>query len=208
MNARRSFIVSLLALSVLLFILRPDSEAFETNHLDSQDIVLAFGDSLTYGYGAHSKSYPVQLQLRIKREVINGGVSGETSSQGLKRLPALLQKYHPKLVILCHGGNDIIRQQSKKTLRENLLKMIQMSKTFGAEILLVAVPDFHSLGLTTESLYEEVAKQENVLYEGKILTKIENDPALKSDRIHPNAKGYALMAEAFAEILKKHQIVK
>jgi lysophospholipase L1-like esterase len=62
--------------------------------------------------------------------------------------------------------------------------------------------------LTTDGLYEEVAKQENILYEREILTKIENDPALKSDRIHPNAKGYALMAEAFSKILKKHKIVE
>jgi lysophospholipase L1-like esterase len=208
MNTRRSFIVSLLALSVLLFILRPASEAFQTSPLPPQGIVLAFGDSLTYGAGAPSQSYPVQLQQEIQREVINGGVSGETSSQGLKRLPSLLQKYHPKLVILCHGGNDIIRQQSKKTLKENLRKMIQMSKNIGAQVLLVGVPDFHSLGLNTEGLYKELAKQENVLYEGEILTKIENDPALKSDRIHPNAKGYALMAKAFAEILKKHNMLQ
>ena len=208
MNTRRMSILSLLAFVVFLFFLRPDSKAFETSPLGSQDIVLAFGDSLTYGYGAPSQSYPVQLQQEIQREIINGGVSGETSSQGLKRLPSLLQKYHPKLVILCHGGNDILRQQSKETLKENLLKMIQMSKNSGAQILLVAVPDFYSLGLSSEGLYREVAKQEHVLYEGEVLTKIENDPALKSDRIHPNAKGYALMAEAFAKILKKHNLVE
>ena len=208
MNTRRILIISILSFFVLLSILKPDSENIKTRPLSSQDIVLAYGDSLTYGYNAHYQSYPIQLQKDIQIEVINGGVSGETSSQGLKRLPSWLQKYHPKLVILCHGGNDIIRQQSKKTLRENLVKMIQMSKKIGAQVLLVGVPDFHSLGLGTESLYEEVAKQENVLYEGAILTKIENDPALKSDRIHPNAKGYALMAKAFAEILKKYKIVE
>ena len=208
MNTRRMFIVSLLSFIVLLSILKPDSKDIGITPLAPQDIVLAFGDSLTYGSGAHSQSYPVQLQKLIQKEVINAGIPGETSSKGLKRLPSLLQKYNPKLVILCHGGNDIIRQQSKKMLRENLLEMIQMSRKIGAEVLLVGVPDFHRLGFTTDTLYEEVAKQENVLYEGEILSKIENDPALKSDRIHPNAKGYDLMAKAFAEILKKHKIVE
>jgi lysophospholipase L1-like esterase len=208
MNTRRIFIVSVLAFLILLFAVKPDSANIQTSPLQSTDKVLAFGDSLTYGSGAHSQSYPVQLQKRIQKEVINAGIPGETSSQGLKRLPSLLQKYHPKLVILCHGGNDILLQQSKKTLKENLLKMIQMSKKTGAQVLLVGVPDFYSLGLTTDGLYEEVAKQENVLYEREILTKIEKDPALKSDRIHPNAKGYALMAEAFSKILKKHKIVE
>lgn len=208
MHTRRSFIVSVLAFLILLFVVKPDSENIHTATLQSTDRILAFGDSLTYGSGAHSQSYPVQLQKLIQKEVINAGVPGETSSQGLKRLPSLLQKYHPKLVILCHGGNDIIRQQSKKILKENLLKMIQMSKKIGAQVLLVGVPDFRMLGFTTDALYEEVAKQENVLYEGNILSKIENDPTLKSDRIHPNAKGYALMAKAFTKILKKHKIVE
>ncbi len=208
MNTRRIFIVSVFAFLVLLFALEPDSAHIQTAPLQSTDRVLAFGDSLTYGSGAHSQSYPVQLQKLIQKEVINAGIPGETSSQGLKRLPSLLQKHHPKLVILCHGGNDIIRQESKKTLKENLLKMIQMSKKIGAQVLLVGVPDFHRLGLTTDGLYKEVAKQENVLYEGEVLTEIENDPALKSDRIHPNAKGYTLMAKAFAEIFKKHNIVE
>ena len=208
MNVRRIFIISVLAFFVLYFILQPASENVQTAPLQSTDRVLAFGDSLTYGSGAHSQSYPLQLQGLIQKEIINAGVPGETSSQGLKRLPALLQKYHPKLVILCHGGNDIIRQQSKITLKENLLKMIQMSKKIGARVLLVGVPDFHMLGFTTDNLYEEVAEQENILYEGEILSKIENDPALKSDRIHPNAKGYGLMAKSFEEILKKYKIIE
>ena len=208
MITRRIFIVSLLAFFIFLFVVKLDSANISTAPLQSTDRVLAFGDSLTYGSGAHSQSYPMQLHDLIQKEVINAGIPGETSSQGLKRLPSLLQKHHPQLVILCHGGNDIIRQQSKKMLKENLLKMIQMSKESGAQILLVGVPDFHMLGFTTDALYEEVAKQESILYEGEILSKIENDPALKSDRIHPNAKGYGLMAKAFAEILKKYKIVE
>ena len=208
MNTKRIFIVSVLTFFVLLFILQPASENIQTAPLQSTDRVLAFGDSLTYGSGAHSQSYPIQLQGLIQKEIINAGVPGETSSRGLERLPALLQKHHPKLVILCHGGNDIIQQTSKITLKENLVKMIKMSKEAGAQVLLIGVPDFYLLGFTTDGLYEEVAKQESVLYEGNILSKIENDPALKSDRIHPNAKGYGLMAKAFAEILKKHKIVE
>ena len=207
MLTRRIFIVSILAILVLLFAVKPDSSIIQTIPLQDEERVLAFGDSLTYGSGAHSQSYPVQLQVLIQKEVINAGIPGETSSQGLKRLPALLQQHHPKFVILCHGGNDIIQKTSKITLKENLVKMIQMSKESGAQVLLVGVPDFYLFGFTTDDLYEEIAKQENVLYEGEILSVIENDPALKSDRIHPNAKGYSLMAETFWEILKKFKII-
>ena len=208
MNVRRIFIISVLAFFVLLFILQPDSENVLTAPLQSTDRVLAFGDSLTYGSGASSQSYPLQLQGLIQKEIINAGVPGETSSRGLERLPALLQKYHPNLIILCHGANDIIQKTSKNILKENLVKMIRMSKETGAQVLLIGVPDFYLFGFTTDSLYKELAKQENVLYEGEILSKIENDPALKSDRIHPNAKGYGLMAKAFSEILKKYKIVE
>jgi len=208
MNTKRMFIFSVLAFFVLLFILQPASENIMAAPLKSTDRILAFGDSLTYGSGAHSKSYPVQLQELIQKEVINAGIPGEISSRGLERLPSLLKKYHPKLVILCHGANDIIRQQSKKSLKENLIKMILLSKKIGAQVLLVGVPDFQLLGFSTEELYEELAEQENVLYEGEILSKIENDPALKSDRIHPNANGYGLMAKTFAKILKEHKIIE
>jgi len=208
MHTKRIFIVSILAFLVLLFVVKPDASNIQTTPLQPKERILAFGDSLTYGSGAHSQSYPIQLQNIIQKEVINAGIPGETSSQGLERFPALLQEHHPALVILCHGGNDIIRQQSKITLKENLVKMIQMSKKIGAQVLLVGVPDFHMFGFTTDTLYEEVAEQENILYEGEILSKIENDPALKSDRIHPNAKGYGLMAKAFAEILREYKIVE
>ena len=207
MHTRRILIVSILAFLFLLFVFKPDSSSIQTVPLHSTDKILAFGDSLTYGSGAHSQSYPIQLQGLIQKEVINAGIPGETSSLGLKRLPDLLQKYHPKLVILCHGGNDIIQKTSKIILKENLLKMIQMSKETGAQVLLVGVPDFYLFGFTTDDLYEEIAKQENVLYEGEILSIIENDPGLKSDRIHPNAKGYGLMAETFWEILKRYNII-
>ena len=196
-----SFVIVLLFTTLLLF--RQSGSDVEVHKLPENAVVLAFGDSLTYGYGAVDAAYPLQLQKRIGRVVINAGVSGEVSSTGLKRLPKLLQRYHPALVILCHGGNDILRKQSKTRLKDNLKKMISLARQSGAQVLLVGVPGFGLLGLSTLPLYGEVADEEGVLYEGEILEQIENDPALKSDRIHPNAKGYGLMAETFARLLKE-----
>lgn len=202
MNITRLFGIFIIATIGLIFFLKSDAPTTTANALDSSAIVLAFGDSLTYGKGAPQQSYPVQLQALIKREVINAGISGEVSTDGLKRLPQLLTKHQPKLVIICHGGNDLMRKQSKEQLRTNLVKMIQLSKANGAQVLLVGVPNFGLIGFSTEDLYEEIAEQEETLYEGDILSEIESKRALKSDRIHPNAKGYALMAEAFAEVLR------
>jgi len=145
--------------------------------------------------------------MMIGRKVINAGISGEVSATGLKRLPKLLAKHQPALVILCHGGNDILRRYSKETLKSNLRKMIALSRANGAQVLLVGVPGFGLLGLSTVPLYEELAEEENVLYEGSVLEMIENEPNLKSDRIHPNAMGYKVMAEAFKELLHENGLI-
>jgi lysophospholipase L1-like esterase len=193
----------LIALVILLFFLfRSDTPEIQTRKLATTAVVLAFGDSLTYGYGSAGQAYPKQLQALIGRSVINAGVPGELSANGLRRLPELLEMHRPSLVILCHGGNDILRRSSQETLRSNLVAMIKLARASGAQVLLVGIPGFGLLGASTVPLYEEVATEQGVLYEGRVLEKIENDASLKSDQIHPNALGYGLMAEAFARTLQ------
>ncbi|PHR59432.1 MAG: arylesterase [Arcobacter sp.] len=207
MNKLQAIGLSLFLLIVLLVSLKEEPQNLETSPLSKSSKILAFGDSLTYGKGAPSQSYPTQLQQLINIEVINAGQSGEPSSRGLKRLPHLLKEHKPDLVILCHGGNDLLQKKSKDTLRTNLVKMIRLSKQSGAKVLLVGVPNFKLVGFSTEGLYEEIAEQEKIMYEGDILSKIENDSSLKSDRIHPNAKGYSLMAESFIEVLRENKLI-
>ena len=169
--------------------------------LKKEAVVLAFGDSLTYGYGAVDHSYPLELEKLLGHVVINAGVSGEVSEIGLLRLPKLLAKYHPQVVILCHGGNDILRKYSKNALKDNLRKMVLLSQESGAMVLVVGVPGFGLLGARTLPLYKEIATETSTLYEGEVLETIEQNPALKSDQIHPNTDGYRMMAVAFHNIL-------
>lgn len=177
------------------------------NILKKDAVILAFGDSLTYGFGASSDfSYPVRLELRSGVKVINAGVNGEISSEGLYRLPKYLEQ-KPDLVILCHGGNDILQKLSHEQLKKNLQEMVRLIKRSGAKVLLVAVPDFHIFGFKTLSLYEEVADEAGILLEDDVLTHIELHRDLKSDYVHPNDKGYDMMAEAFMKILKKNQFI-
>lgn len=188
-------------LIVFIFNILP-KEHSKKNTLLPHDTILAFGDSLTYGHGSsYAESYPALLSSFSGHKVINAGINGETSGEGLQRLPKLLEDKSIKLMILCFGGNDILRQQSMNTLKNNLKAMIRMTKAKEIDVLLVAVPNISLFGLAPLELYEEVAKEEKIpLLEG-VLANILSQPSLKSDQIHPNALGYKQMADKIYESL-------
>jgi len=172
--------------------------------LSQQAIILAFGDSLTYGTGANSEteSYPAILQNQLNRTVINAGIPGETSAEGLARLPEFLEKHNPHLVILCHGGNDLLRRLDKAQLKSNLKTMVKQIEQSGAEVVLLGVPTFN-FGFEVPSLYQEVANEHGLAIELDVIAEIEAEITLKSDRVHPNAKGYAMMASRVSELLRQ-----
>ena len=171
--------------------------------LPADAVVLAFGDSLTYGTGANEEeSYPAQLARLTGRRVVREGMPGEVSAAGLARLPALLDAHRPRLLLLCHGGNDFLRRLPKAQAAENVRAMIRMAKSRGIDVLLIGTPEI-GFTLTPPEFYADIAKQAAIPYEGDVLTKILRNSELKSDQIHPNAKGYRLMAERVAELLRK-----
>ena len=166
--------------------------------------ILAMGDSLTYGYNAKpEESYPSLLSHMSGFKVINAGIPAETSSDGLKRLPALLENHSIKLMILCFGGNDVIQGVPKQQLKKNIINMVRMAKAKHIEILLISVPNLSLFGLSPLNLYEEISKEENIPLLQGVLTEILEQPSLKSDQIHPNALGYKRMAEKIYEKLKE-----
>jgi len=172
--------------------------------LSSDAVILSFGDSLTFGTGVNSKtqSYPAILSELTGLKVINKGIPGEVSQLGVERLADVLQETSPDLVILCHGGNDLIRKLGEEQLRHNLDKMITMIQNTGAEAVLIAVPNF-SIMLNIPKLYPELATSYNIPIELNILPKVERNPKLKSDQIHPNIQGYKLMAESIQTLLQE-----
>jgi lysophospholipase L1-like esterase len=166
-------------------------------------VVLAFGDSLTYGTGADERdSYPAQLALLIGRKVARAGVPGEISGDGLKRLPEALDEHQPALLVLCHGGNDFLRRLSKQQVAANVRAMIRLAKERGIEVVLIGTPE-PGLAVSAPEFYAEIAKELRVPYEDGVIGQILRDAALKSDPIHPNARGYRLIAERLAGLLKK-----
>lgn len=171
--------------------------------LKADATILAFGDSLTFGYGALShESYPAWLEQKIHRKVINAGIPGELSDEGAKRLPALLKTYHPDILLLCHGGNDILQKKSEASLRHNLEQMIRIAQIHHIDVILIGVPEFSLIHLSSPPLYKEIAKQYHLPIEADILPDLLGDNRYKSDWIHLNTDGYKKMAEAIEKLLR------
>lgn len=171
--------------------------------LANDAVILAFGDSLTFGTGADpTESYPAVLEKIIGRRVINSGIPGEVTGAGLLRLPEILEREKPALMLLCHGGNDQLRRQNMQQAAGNIREMIQLAKNNNVAVVLIAVPA-PGLSLSPPSMYREIAKDMSIPIEEEILSDILSNNSFKSDLIHPNAAGYRRMAESIAAILQK-----
>lgn len=170
--------------------------------LPSDAVVLAFGDSITFGTGAApAESYPGVLEGLIGRHVVNAGVPGEVTAEGRERLPSVLDEQRPALMLLCLGGNDFLRHQDEVQTAGNLRAMIALAQQRGVAVVLIAVPKL-GYGLAVPKLYRELAGEFAIPLEGKALQKILSTRTLKSDPIHPNAAGYRMLAEAVAQTLR------
>ncbi|MDX1390719.1 MAG: arylesterase [Acidobacteriota bacterium] len=169
--------------------------------LPADGVIVAFGDSVTFGIGApRDASYPAVLADLTGRTVVNAGVPGEISAEGSLRLPGVIDEHRPDLIILCEGGNDLLRDLAVETLDSNLRAMVRTARDRGIPVVLIGVPE-PGLVLSSAGLYEEVAGDHGLVYEGEILADILSRGSLKSDMIHPNADGYRLLAEAIHELL-------
>jgi lysophospholipase L1-like esterase len=171
--------------------------------LATGDTIVAFGDSLTRGTGAASdESYPAVLQQLTGLQVINAGLPGEVTTQALLRLPRVLEQYHPALVILCHGGNDMLRRVNGEAVYSNLEAMVDMVHAFGAELILVGVPQPRLLFLEPAEIYDRLANDRHLVYLRDVLPQLESDAGMKSDPIHLNGDGYRRLAVALHGLMQ------
>ena len=195
---------SLLAASLCLWLAAcGDPRQPPLPRIGPDDVVLAFGDSITYGVGAPSdnQSYPEVLGALIGRHVVRDGVPGEVTAQGLERLPASLDEYQPKLLLLCLGGNDMLRDLDPADTEANLREMIEVARERGVAVVLIAVPEPRLIGGVAQ-FYRRVAEDLGIPLEERVLLDVLKDRDYKSDPIHPNAEGYRRMAQALAELLR------
>jgi acyl-CoA thioesterase-1 len=180
----------------LLIILTSCSKSPDSlGKLPDHAVILAFGDSLTYGTGASpQRDYPSILAQLTTRQVVNAGRPGEVSGDGLKRLPALLDLHQPDLLILIHGGNDMLRRIPVEQTAENLKQMITLARDRQIGVVMLGVPSPNILWMSSADFYQAVAKAMDVPIDVETLPEVLGDNSLKSDLIHPNDQGYERIA--------------
>ncbi len=199
MLAVRRYIFALVA----VFILAACDRTPTLPKLNSHDVIVAFGDSLTHGTGASDDTaYPAVLASLTGRTVINAGVPGDTTTTALQRLPEVLAEYKPRLVLLCLGGNDMLKKQPEATTENNLRLLVQTIRASGAEVVLIAVPAPKLFGGAPD-FYARVADDMKLPLEDDVFNDVLKDNRLKSDPIHANAAGYRVVAERLAELLRE-----
>jgi len=164
--------------------------------------IIAFGDSLTYGYGAaQEESYPYVLGEIIGRDIVNLGVNGNTAADGLARIDDL-KDYNPYMVLIEFGANDYMRKRPFDQTKQALSDIVDYVQDMGAIAVLVDTGG-PGMGQYTDYM-KELSKQKQTLFVPAIMAGIFTDPSLKSDIIHPNAKGYKIVAERVYKSIKKH----
>jgi acyl-CoA thioesterase-1 len=189
--------------AVVLLLVWGCGERPKLERLSGDAVVLAFGDSLTFGTGAtEQESYPAQLEGLIGRRVVRAGVPGEVTAQALARLPGALDEHAPRLLLLCIGGNDFLRRLGNPQAERNVRDMVQLAKSRGVAVLLIGTPE-PGFSVSPPGFYADIARELRVPYEEGIIAEVLKDRALKADPIHPNARGYRLIAERLADKLKQ-----
>ena len=174
--------------------------------------IVAFGNSLTAGLGVSpDQSYPAQLQRRLREagyhhEVINAGVSGDTTTGGLRRLDWIL-KSRPSMVILELGANDGLRGQPLSLMASNLAKIIDGLRQAGVEVVLAGmqIPPNYGLDYTTgfASLFEQLARDHSVTFIPFFLEGVAARKELnQADGIHPTAEGYRIVAQTVFDVIE------
>lgn len=196
---QRKFAIPAALLAILLLWLLFPSKYSRVRNLQSNGTnIIAFGDSLTAGYGAGpGEDYPSGLAKAIGRDVINAGVSGDTTDSALARIDADVLQRSPRIVIVGLGGNDFLRGAPITSTEANLRAIVKQIQQSGAMVVILGF-NFPSLTASYGKMYKRVASDEGCLLIPDLLDGIIGNPSLKSDEIHPNAKGYALMAERVA----------
>jgi acyl-CoA thioesterase-1 len=177
----------------------------------TEQTILIMGDSLSAAYGIPAEKGWVQLLVqyleaqRYETNVVNASISGETTQGGLTRLPALLEKHKPTVVVLELGANDGLRGQSLKQMQKNLAEMIEKSQQISVKVLLLGMklpPNYGIYAERFQQIYHDLAKQYKLRLVPFFLADVVAEPDLmQEDGLHPTAKAQSkLFATVWAQL--------
>jgi len=172
----------------------------------AKNSILVIGDSLSAGHGIDpNHGWVALLKIRLQEngydyDVINSSISGDTTSQGLARLPVALEQIKPQITIIELGGNDGLRGLSIFTIKNNLHRMIALIKKANSRVLLLGVrlPPNYGLAYTNQfqQMFTDLARQNNISVVALFLKNIDQDGRLmQSDNIHPTEKAQVIMLD-------------
>jgi lysophospholipase L1-like esterase len=162
---------------------------------------VAFGDSLTEGYGAsEGRSYPALLSQRLGVEIVNAGRSGDTTSSALQRLDEVA-RLQPRVVLLCLGGNDALNRDPQSSMISNLGAIIDRFHQEGSFVVLIGIRSA-SLRDQNQKHFRELARDKRVFYVPDMLKGVVFKPVYMSDAIHPNDAGYERIVDRMEQALK------
>jgi acyl-CoA thioesterase-1 len=200
--SRRGFLAgaAVVVVAVGLVTWRRGSAWKITNASPTGTQVIAFGDSLTAGYRLDpGQSYPDQLSRLIGRPVLNRGVSGDTTGDALGRLERDVLAEDPRVVVVCLGGNDMLRRLPPDRQFDNLREIVRRIQDRGALVVLVGTEGFRLLSeVDYGARYRELARETGAVYVEDFMDGVLGDPRLMYDQIHPNAAGYEKIARRLA----------
>jgi acyl-CoA thioesterase I len=172
-----------------------------TNARPSGTNVIAFGDSLTEGYRLEKgEGWPEQLAAIVGRPILNRGVSGNTTGDALARLERDVLAEDPRIVLVCLGGNDMLRRMPADEQFANLRAIVRAIQEKGALVVLIGTEGFKLLTqVDYGDRYEALARETGAVYVPDLMDGVLGDPALMLDRIHPNQRGYEKIARRIAD---------
>ena len=203
MNFSRSICILWFAvIAAVVFACGGENFAKIRNLHSAGESIICFGDSLTEGVGASAgEDYPSALSRQLGSPVINAGVRGDTTTAALERLADEVLNKNPRLVIVLLGGNDFLRQRSRRETRQNLEEIVRRVQAHGAMVVIAGI----RLGVFGDDygeIFEQTAKQFGALYIPQVMKGILTNSSLRSDPIHPNGAGYRLIADRIVDKIK------
>ncbi len=204
--------MSLLLFRIFIFIIVSNGLSISHANDKTTTRILLFGDSIVAGYNLEKEdSLSVRLEEALKNdshnvEVINGGVSGDTTSSGRSRLEWTLEKHQPDIVLLALGGNDVLRGFSPELTKENLNAMLTILNEKNVQVVFSRVRAPLNFGIkykqNFDSVYSDLADKYNLsLYPFLLENTFGNNNLMQSDQIHPNSEGIKIIAKDLSEYL-------